>query len=61
MCNRPSGVISHVSGKEDVEYVSCSVERLFEAYLDKPRCGPSGKFFVQNTSVWFKLKQKLRT
>jgi hypothetical protein len=58
MCNRPSGVVSLISGHQGNEYISCSMERLFEDRLYRERCGPSGKFFVP--SGWFKLKQKIK-
>ena len=59
MCNRPSGVISLISGKQDNEYVSCAMERLFEDRLNHERCGTNGKFF--SASNWFKVKQKVKS
>lgn len=55
MCNRPTDVISVITGGIDTKYVSCASERM--SRIDK--CGLDGAFFVPST--WFKVKQKVKS
>jgi hypothetical protein len=53
-CNRTTGKIDFVTGKPETLTDYCSIERLHDSYLNKKRCGPSGRFY--EASQWKKIK-----
>lgn len=60
MCSRPTGKTDVITGKPATLYRGCSVERLHDDLLGITYCGPTGRFFVQNISWWYNVKQKVK-
>lgn len=58
MCNRPRGGLDLTTGKPGALYKLCTIERM-EPYKIFPHitCDKEGKFFHQNTSVWYRIKK----
>ena len=58
MCSRPDGRIDLTTGKPYKLYKLCSIERT-EPFTLVPHstCDVEGKFFEQNTSVWYRIKK----
>ena len=58
MCNRTTDKLDLTTGRPEVLYKLCRIERT-EPYLLVPSttCDTEGKFFEQNTSVWYRIKK----
>lgn len=57
ICKRPLEAIDLVKGTPEVNWDYCYAERKLDRLLDKQMCGPTGRFFQQNTSVWYRIKK----
>lgn len=61
MCNRATDTLDLTTGKPEVLYNSCRLERIEPSkFTSGEKCGIEGRFFQQNTTVkyrfnlWFK-------
>ena len=59
MCNRPSGGLDLTTGKPGALYKLCTLERMWDSDLSGLQCSPIGRFFQQNTSIWYRIKKWL--
>jgi len=54
VCSRPTGLLDLTTGKEDLLYRYCGVERLHDSSFGKLQCGAVGRFYKDGK--WKKVK-----
>ena len=58
MCNRTTDKLDIITGRHEVLFMLCNRQREEPHWLlQKETCGEDGRFFQQNTSVWYRIKK----